>query len=118
SMKTISWNINHAAGSWMILKLCSCGLVNVLIECSKSLGSLSGLFLSVLKMAIAIFYFHNMQKITNENINQFINQELGNWSANVQRLLIEQIRKSKLVLSADLINSLTYQVQDATAESI
>lgn len=79
---------------------------------------MSGLFLSVLKMAIAIFYFHNMQKITDENINQFINQELGNWSANVQRILIEKLRKSKLVLSTELINSLSYQVHDATAESI
>lgn len=69
-------------------------------------------------MAIAIFYFHNMQKITDENINQFINQELGNWSANVQRILIEKLRKSKLVLSTELINSLSYQVHDATAESI
>lgn len=59
-----------------------------------------------------------MAQLSNDYINQFISDELGNWSSNVQRLLIEQIRKSKLVLSADLINSLTYQVQDATAESI
>lgn len=58
------------------------------------------------------------QEITPENINEFINDQLGNWSDNAQRLLIENIRRSRLVLSSDLINSFQNQVKNATSETV
>lgn len=58
------------------------------------------------------------QEITPENINAFINDQLGNWSENVQRLLINNLKKSNIDLTHALISSFANQVHNATSESI
>jgi hypothetical protein len=51
---------------------------------------------------------------TPEQLNAFINAELGNWSENVRTLLMENVKKKGLTLSSSLLNSFDQQVQEAT----
>jgi hypothetical protein len=48
--------------------------------------------------------------MTREQLDRYIQQELGNWGANTTRILQENIKRNKLVLSEDLLKSFRHQV--------
>lgn len=64
------------------------------------------------------FSKYRPDQITPENIQDFINDQLGNWSENVRRVLMENVKKKRLELSGDLLNSFDYQVQKATSDTL
>ena len=56
--------------------------------------------------------------MTNEQINDWVATELGDWGENTNRLLIEAIQKKKLTLTTELLRSLQFQVFRATEHSV
>lgn len=58
------------------------------------------------------------QDITPENIQDFINDQLGNWSESVRRTLIKSAQEKGLELSGSLLNSFDHQVQKATGDTL
>lgn len=53
-----------------------------------------------------------------QEINAFINKELGEWAVYVLQRLAEQIKKKNLILSGDLLKSLQYELLKASAENV
>lgn len=56
--------------------------------------------------------------MTNEQINDWVAAELGDWGENTNRLLMEAIQKKGLTLTTELLRSLQYQVYQATQMSV
>lgn len=53
-----------------------------------------------------------------ERLDEWLVEQLGDWSANVKLVLIEQIQKRKLILDEKLINSIEYQVIKASGDQV
>ena len=59
-----------------------------------------------------------VSKPTNEQINEFINQELASWSIFAEQTLRASIDKRKLRVTDELYNSISHAQQQATAQGL
>lgn len=64
------------------------------------------------------FSKYRPDQITEENINAFINDQLGNWAENSQDLLIQKIQAQKLELTGELLRSFSNQVTEASSQTV
>jgi hypothetical protein len=53
-----------------------------------------------------------------ENLSKFIIEELGDWQHNVTRLLQESVRKNKLTLTDELLNSFEHEVKSHAGDMV
>ncbi|AHM62295.1 hypothetical protein D770_20230 [Flammeovirgaceae bacterium 311] len=60
--------------------------------------------------------YMDAKNLTTDQIEAYIKAELGDWSANVSRLLAENVEKKKLTLTKGLQQSFEEQVQDASGK--